>query len=85
MAHLPPAVMAGHMVLVGLLMISKIPTYAFKSVVISRESAKFYLLGVMVLISALLTYLWATLVVLCLVYVASVIWALLNRRKAGTP
>ena len=82
MPHLPPTVMALHMMLVGLLMISKIPTYSFKSLVISRESAKFYLLGVMVLIWALLTYLWAALVVLCIAYMVSVIWALLSRRKS---
>lgn len=79
--HMPPMFMAVYMVVIGLLMISKIPTYSFKTLVISRESAKFYLLAVMVLISALLTYLWATLLILTGVYVVSVIWVLLSRRK----
>ncbi len=70
-----PVFMAVYMVIVGLLMISRIPTYSFKKVVISRDSAKYYLLACIVLISALLTYLWATLVVLCLVYIGGLFWA----------
>ena len=81
MGPFPPLAMALYMGLVGLLMISKIPTYSFKTLVISRERAKFYLLAVMVLISALLTYLWATLVVLCGVYIVSVVWALFKHRR----
>ncbi len=80
----PPMAIAVYTVIVGLLMISKIPTYSFKRLVISRERARFYLLAVMVLISALLTYMWATLLVLSAAYIATVAWALVTRRRFDT-
>ncbi|MFZ5962308.1 CDP-diacylglycerol--serine O-phosphatidyltransferase [Thalassococcus sp. BH17M4-6] len=85
MGPVPPMAIAAYMVVIGLLMISKIPTYSFKTLVISRDRAKFYLLAVMVLIAALLTYLWATLLVLGGIYTVSVIWALLSRGKSSKP
>lgn len=72
----PPAVIAFYMCAVGLLMISRVPTYAFKNVSIDRANAKYFLLGAVLLAAALLTYLWATLVVLTLAYAASVPWAI---------
>lgn len=71
----PPSWIAFYIFGVGLLMISRVPTYAFKNITIDRSNAKYFLLGVVLLTAALLTYLWATLVVLTLVYVATVIWA----------
>lgn len=71
----PPAWIAFYMLGVGVLMISRVPTYAFKNVRIDRANAKFFLLGAVILAAALLTYLWATLVVLTLAYAASVVWA----------
>lgn len=76
-----PALMAAHLVLVGFLMISRLPTYSFKTVTISRDSAKFFLLAFVALISALLTFFWATLVMLSLAYLVSIIWAFLSERK----
>lgn len=72
---LPAPVVAVWIVIIGVLMISRIPTYSFKVLTISRANVPFVLLGAMVLIAAVLTYLWATLVVLDLVYIAGVIWA----------
>lgn len=72
----PPTWIAGYMFAIGFLMISRVPTYAFKNVTIDRANAKFLLLGAVLLTAALLTYLWATLVVLTLAYIASVAWAL---------
>lgn len=72
---LPAGVVAVWIVIIGVLMISRIPTYSFKVLTISRRNAPFYLLGAVVVIAAVLTYLWATLVVLVLVYIAGVIWA----------
>lgn len=72
---LPATVVAGWVVFVGVLMISRIPTYSFKMLTISRRNVPFFLLGAMVFIAAVLTYPWATLVVLDLVYMAGVILA----------
>lgn len=71
----PPAIVAFHICLTGLLMISRIPTYSFKNIAIERANAKFFLLGAAVLAAALLTYLWATLTLLTLAYVGCLIWA----------
>ncbi|TNE57086.1 MAG: CDP-diacylglycerol--serine O-phosphatidyltransferase [Alphaproteobacteria bacterium] len=69
-------VIMGNMVLIGLLLISRIPTWSFKAITISRQNVKFILVGFAFLAAALMTYAWVTLVVLCLAYVAGVVWAL---------
>ncbi|WP_296425076.1 CDP-diacylglycerol--serine O-phosphatidyltransferase [Yoonia sp.] len=71
----PAELVALWMVIVGFFMISRVPTYSFKILTISRKNVRFFLLGAMVLIAALFSYLWVTLVVLDLVYIAGVLWA----------
>ncbi|WP_299211653.1 CDP-diacylglycerol--serine O-phosphatidyltransferase [uncultured Tateyamaria sp.] len=78
----PPVVVAFHICLVGLLMISRIPTYSFKNISMNRANAKFFLLGVAVLAAALLTYLWATLTLLTLAYVVCLVWAYRTTRRS---
>jgi len=78
--RIPAPVIAVYMVLVGLLMISHIPTWSFKKTRISRRNVKFFLVGVAVVGAAVLTFAWATLIVLCLGYAATVIWALIARK-----
>ncbi|NDR55719.1 CDP-diacylglycerol--serine O-phosphatidyltransferase [Aliiruegeria sabulilitoris] len=76
-----PAIIAAYTGLVGLLMISRIPTYSFKNIVIDRRNTKFVLLGTVLLASALLTYLWATLALLTFVYIGFILWGLKSARK----
>ncbi|MCP5087981.1 MAG: CDP-diacylglycerol--serine O-phosphatidyltransferase [Rhodobacteraceae bacterium] len=64
-----------HIVLVGLLMISRIPTWSFKSVSVYRDNVKFLLVGFAFGVAAMMTYLWATLVVLDVAYLVSIIWS----------
>lgn len=71
----PPELICIFMIGIGLLMISRIPTWSFKIMTISREKVKYLFVGFVILVAALLTYPWATLVALDLVYVAGVIWA----------
>ncbi|WP_417208542.1 CDP-diacylglycerol--serine O-phosphatidyltransferase [Antarctobacter sp.] len=78
----PPAVIAAHICLVGLLMISRIPTYAFKKLSIDRGNAKFFLLGAGLMAAALFTYLWATLALVTFAYIGSLIWALRSAHKS---
>lgn len=80
-AVLPDTVICLHMILVGLLMISRLPTWSFKTTKISRENVKFFLVGVVVFGAALFSFAWATLIVLCLGYVAMVIWAWIDPRR----
>ncbi|WP_367181549.1 hypothetical protein [uncultured Ruegeria sp.] len=67
------------MALIGLLLISRIPTWSFKTTRISRENAKFFLIGVAVVGAALQTFAWATLIALCVGYVGMVAWAWIDR------
>ncbi|MBC7131480.1 MAG: phosphatidylcholine/phosphatidylserine synthase [Roseovarius sp.] len=74
----PPAALTGlYMAGVGLLMISPVPVWSFKKTRISRENVKFFLLGFACVAAALAIFPWAALIVLCLVYIAMVIWAAL--------
>lgn len=79
---MPDLMIAAYMVLVGLLMISRIPTWSFKSVRISRENVKFLLVGFAFIGAAILTYAWITLVIFCLVYAATIVWSLLTWKRA---
>ncbi|MDT8326410.1 MAG: phosphatidylcholine/phosphatidylserine synthase [Roseovarius sp.] len=74
----PPAPLIGlYMAGVGLLMISPVPVWSFKKTKISRENVKFFLLGFACVAAALVLFTWTALIVMCLAYVAVVIWAAL--------
>jgi CDP-diacylglycerol--serine O-phosphatidyltransferase len=75
----PKLLICLHMVVIGLLMISRIPTWSPKMVRISRENVKYFLVACAFAGAAVLTYAWTTMVVLCLSYVVLVIWGLLKR------
>ena len=77
MPQAPAPLVGPYMAGVGLLMISPLPVWSFKKTKISRENAKFFLLGFACAIAALVAFTWATLIVLSLVYVAVVGWAAL--------
>jgi len=81
---LPGSVICLHMVLVGLLLISRIPTWSFKTTRISRENVKFFLVGVAFVGAVLLTFAWVTLIALCLGYVGMVIWAWIDRERPSS-
>lgn len=68
----PAAATAAYTVLVGLLMISRLPTYSFKNLTVSRRRARFVLLGIVLLAAALLIYTWATLILLMLAYIVGI-------------
>ncbi|KIC19804.1 CDP-diacylglycerol--serine O-phosphatidyltransferase [Leisingera sp. ANG-Vp] len=78
---LPELLICLNMVLVGLAMISHIPTWSPKAMKISREHVKYLLVGFAFMAAALLTYAWTVLVVLSLGYVAMVIWGLVSKPK----
>ena len=67
--------------LIGLLMISRIPTWSFKSVRISRENVKYFLVGFAFFGAAILNYAWITMVVLCAVYCVTILWSLATWRR----
>ncbi|MBN9886999.1 CDP-diacylglycerol--serine O-phosphatidyltransferase [Salipiger abyssi] len=81
---LPDMVLALWMAAIGLSMISRIPTWSFKTTRIPRKNAKFFLVAVAFALAAAVTYAWITLVLFCLAYVATVIVMLPRRRRAKT-
>lgn len=80
-AGLPNGLICIWMGVVGLLMISHIPTYSFKMMTISRPNVKYYMLASACLVAALLNYLWLTLVVVDLIYLVGIVWAWWTSRK----
>lgn len=80
----PPIFIALYTCLIGLLMISRMPTYSFKDMTIHRANAKYFLLGTAILAAALLTYLWATLALLTFAYISCLVWAHRTYRKSKT-
>lgn len=81
--RLPAGAVAAWMVLVGLAMISRVPTPSLKSARIYAENAPFVLVGFVILVAALATYPWATLSALGLGYVALFARAWRRSRRRG--
>lgn len=77
---LPDALLCLYMVMIGLLLISRIPTWSFKATKISRENVKFFLVGFAIVAAGVVTYAWTTLVVLGLAYVGTILWALIAKK-----
>lgn len=73
---LPDPLMALYLIFVGVLMVSTIPTWSLKAARISRANAKLLLVLFAFVGAATLTFLWETLVAICLCYVALVLWNL---------
>lgn len=78
---LPAALICIHLVVIGALMISKIPTWSFKAQKIPREKVRFFFVGFAFLGAALLIFTWVSLVAVCIAYVAVVIIALVCDRR----
>jgi CDP-diacylglycerol---serine O-phosphatidyltransferase len=81
---LHPVGISIYMVIVGLLMISRIPVWSFKRTTISGRNVKAFLVGFAFIGAAVLTFAWITLVVLCLGYILVVVWALVAKRRTPT-
>ncbi len=71
----PDLLVCIYMAFIGLLFISRVPTWSFKTSRVSRESVKYILIGVAVTGAAFLTFAWITLIALCIGYVGMVAWA----------
>lgn len=67
-----------YMVLVGLLMISAVPTLSLKGATISRANVKFFLVGVVLAGAAFFTFTWIALIVLSFCYLAVVAWSMVR-------
>ncbi|MES2334137.1 MAG: CDP-diacylglycerol--serine O-phosphatidyltransferase [Pseudomonadota bacterium] len=72
--QLPPVLVAAWMVGIGALMISRVRTPSFKRITIATDHARHVLVAAVVVVAALLTYPWVTLLTLCLGYLGGVLW-----------
>ncbi|MCU0912066.1 MAG: CDP-diacylglycerol--serine O-phosphatidyltransferase [Rhodobacteraceae bacterium] len=79
--HVPELVVGLWMVLVGLAMISRVPTPSLKSARIYAENVPFAMIAFVTLTAALVTYPWATLVAISLAYLAALLWAWQRNRR----
>ncbi len=82
---LHPVAISGYMGLVGLGLISRIPTWSFKSVQISREYVKFLVIGLVFVGAAVMTFPWVSLFLVGLGYVGIVVWCIVTRRAPKLP
>ena len=75
---LPALFVCGHLVLIGLLMISNIPTWSFKVVTTSPKNSKYFLIGFAIIGAAVLNYVWITLIGLCISYILLVLTTIIT-------
>jgi CDP-diacylglycerol--serine O-phosphatidyltransferase len=71
--------LAAYMTVIGILLISRIPTWSFKKSRVPQESVRYFLVVFAVAGAAVLTYPWITLVIGTCAYVVVVLFSL--RRK----
>ncbi|PCH96464.1 MAG: CDP-diacylglycerol--serine O-phosphatidyltransferase [Rhodobacteraceae bacterium] len=76
-----PLILALYMAAIGVLMISRIPTYSFKNLTVYRSNTKFVLIGFALLIGLLISYPWATLLAFDIGYFCVLIWSVYKVRK----
>jgi CDP-diacylglycerol---serine O-phosphatidyltransferase len=76
-----PVPVALYLGLVGLMMISRVPTLSPKALRISRDRARWVLVGMALLVGLMLTRFWLLMVLAVLAYVATLLWAALRYRR----
>ena len=74
-AAVAPFVTAAWTIFVGLLMISRLRTLSFKNLKVSRSYVPYVLLVAVLSLAALLLYTWATVIVLAMIYAATLVVA----------
>ncbi len=78
---LPDLALALYVMGVGLSMVSRVPTWSFKTTRVPRRNVKLFLVGFAIAGAVLFTYAWISLVVLCIAYVTVVIVKLIALRR----
>ena len=72
------------MVGIGALMISRVRTPSLKRITIATDLVRYALVGAVIVVAALMTYPWTTLLILCLGYLAGVLWLALRSLRKPT-
>ena len=82
---LHPVLISLWMVGIGALMISRVRTPSLKRITIAADYARYALVGSVVLVAALLTYPWVTLLAMSLSYLAGILWLFLRSLRQRPP
>ena len=69
------------MVLVSILLISKVPTFSFKKIVVQRQTTLFLLLGFALFFVSITQFTYETLTLCCLIYLSLIPVSILNYRS----
>ena len=78
---LPDLLLALYVMGVGLMMVSRVPTWSFKTTKVPRRNAKVFLVAFVTVGALLFIYAWISLVVLCVAYVVIVAFKLTTLRR----
>ena len=70
-----------YMAIIAGLTISNVPTFSFKKMSIKREYVLFYLLGIGVFATLLVTHIWATMSVVGLLYLLTIPLSIIHHRR----
>ena len=70
---------------IAALTVSSLPTFSFKKLSIKRQYVLFYLLGIAILATLLVTHIWATMSVVGLLYVITIPIAVVRHRRQFGP
>lgn len=76
-----PLVVALWLGLVGLLMVSRLRTLSPKGLRVPRDKARYVLVGAAFVVGLIFSRFWLLLVVLTLAYAATLVWAMVRRRR----
>jgi CDP-diacylglycerol--serine O-phosphatidyltransferase len=79
---IPDALLSAYIVVIGLLMIGRFPVWSFKTTQISQQRVKMFLVGFAAIGAAIAIYTWIALVVLSIIYIATIVSMLPSSRRA---
>ena len=68
-------------VIISILLISKIPTYSLKKIIVPRSSTVFLLFGIILLFGLLLIFTFKALVIGCLIYILAIPASIIHYKK----
>ena len=68
-----------NLLIIGLMMISKIPTFSVKSINFNRKYSAWIILAIAIICISLLSNLWLTLILLLITYIVSIVYTVLKK------
>ncbi|MEQ8431879.1 MAG: CDP-diacylglycerol--serine O-phosphatidyltransferase [Roseovarius sp.] len=78
---LPDLAICVYLLLIAGLMVSRIPTLSLKGLPVARDNTVLLAAGFVLLVGAFFIFKWVTMIVLCGIYLATVLWAALTASR----